>query len=291
MSDFIDKIKFKNSDCSLNQQPPQIINERYVNLYVKIADTCNANCPFCVYHNKFPNFIFDFKKFKYIINTLLRNDIEIHKISFTGGEPTTNRSGLHDVIKFLGHLPIKPFIVVNTNGFRLDWLTTLDGIDSIALSRHAVSDNDQYQIMNTKTCPTASNIQFHASDKIHLTCNLINGYIDSVYKVEEYLEFCQSIGIYDVGFVSLMKVNHYCEQHHLDFDDIKIETSGRVACNREWNCTDICKCKNYLYLPTKGTRLVKFYSRYRCKDNVDMGSTLVYDGTSLRTNFSSDVLI
>lgn len=56
--------------------------------------------------------------------------------------------------------------------------------------------------------------------KIHLTCNLIRGIVDSEKAVIAYLEKAKSLGVYDVGFVSLMKVNKFCEDNHVDFSDI-----------------------------------------------------------------------
>ena len=38
---------------------------------------------------------------------------------------------------------------------------------------------------------------------------------------------------------------------------------------------DVCKCKNFLYLPEKGNKVIKFYSRYRCKNEVESGSIAI----------------
>ena len=38
-------------------------------------------------------------------------------------------------------------------------------------------------------------------------------------EIIKYLEFCNEIGVNDVGFVSLMEANNYCKSHFKDFND------------------------------------------------------------------------
>lgn len=290
---FINKLQFKDVYCSLNGAPGEPVPHKYINLYVKIADTCQSNCKFCEYHNCESNYQFDIIKFFDIINYFIANNVKITKVSFSGGEPTTNMVMLKRCIEFLNNLIEPPFIVVNTNGFRLNQLNAIDGIGSIALSRHAISDYDQCDIMQChhSQIPTASQIHAIASDKIHLTCNLIRGNIDSVSEIVNYLEFCQSLNIYDVGFVSLMPANEYCVEHFIDFDSIQFDSiSDKLISVKEWAFGSICRCKNFIYLPKNGKRLVKFYMRYRCKCTSPMPSNFIYDGNNLRVNFNSEVI-
>lgn len=288
---FTDKIKFSTHYCSLNGAAPQRMKERRLNLFVKIADTCNASCPFCVYANNDSGFKFNFDKFSKIVHELITDGIHINRISFTGGEPTTQ---LRDLVKCLDFLDIchpHTFIVVNSNGFRLKEIINHRNVNNVSFSRHAISDIDHQKIMKTHTVPTADELcEFSLSNKIHLTCNLIRGNIDSFSKAIDYLEFCKTIGVYDVGFVSLMKTNIFCENNFIDFDNLLIDEEV-APCNRTWNDGDICKCKNYLYLPKEGRKPIKFYSRFRLKPECDSGGTVIFDGQYLRPNFGSIEII
>lgn len=287
---FVDLLNFKHKSCIFNNSIEEEIPYKYINLYVKIADKCNARCKFCEYHDKDVNFIFYFDKFTHIIKTLEQEDIHIHKVSFTGGEPTLNLYDLRKCLEFLKSLKFPPFTVVNSNGLSLKPLIDDENLDNISLSRHTVSDKEQFELSGTKSIPRAIELMEYGDvAKVHLTCNLIKGYVDSSEKIIEYLEFAASLGIYDVGFVSLMQINKFCEQHHIDFDDI-IFKDQRIVCNKEWSYKDVCKCKNFLYLPEKGNKVIKFYSRYRCKNEVESGSNYIFDGKYLRSNFGGSIL-
>lgn len=289
MKNLIDNIKFKQYFCSLNGNIPEKTSQKRVNIYVKIADSCNAHCPFCIYANKKSDFKFDYHKFFNIIDYLKSNNVFINKISFTGGEPTINIFPLSICLDYLNNHP-KIFVVVNSNGYDLDYLLEQPRVNNVSLSRHAITDNDNYSIFRTSSVPSANKIKTSKNkQKIHLTCNLIKGIIDSQTEIVNYLEHCAEIGISDVGFVSLMKTNKFATEHCVDFEDVIQETEDLIVA-KTWKCEDKCKCKNYVYLPQIEKKLVYFYSRYRLKENVDTDGLLVYDGEYLRTNFNSNIL-
>lgn len=290
---FVELLNFKHKSCIFNNSIEEDIPYNYINLYVKITDNCNIKCGFCEYHNKDLNFVFNLPKFRYLIEKLTKENIHIHKVSFTGGEPTLAYNILFNCIDILKELQYKPFIVVNSNGNNLVHLATEPCIDSISLSRHAVKDTDCTRIANGKiklANDIRSIIKKTKCSNVHLTCSLIKGYVQDEKSVLDYLEFALSLGVHDVGFVSLMKINTFCEEHHIDFDDISFSTQ-QVVCNKEWSYKDVCKCKNFLYLPKKGNKVVKFYSRYRCKNEADSESNYVFDGEHLRSNFGGKIII
>lgn len=292
MLTFVNLLKFKHKSCVFNNIIEEEIPYNYINLYVKITDVCNINCSFCEYHNKEVNFTFDLDKFSYLIEQLTKENIHIHKVSFTGGEPTLSYHTLFACLKVLKELKYKPFIVVNSNGNNLVHLVEEKCIDSISLSRHDIKDNECKQIANgrIKLASDIKNIIKNSScSKIHLTCNLIKGHVQDEESVVKYLEFAASLGIYDVGFVSLMKINDFCRNNHIDFDDISF-INKRIVCNKEWAYKDVCRCKNFLYLPKTGSKVVKFYSRYRCKNEMDSESNYVFDGKYLRSNFGGKII-
>lgn len=289
----IDGIKFKKLDCQLNGLPPYEVTEKYVNIYVRIADKCNANCPFCVYHDKDKAFEFDIYKFNEMMSGLDAAGVKIEKVSFTGGEPTTNYSTLRACIEDVRKLSPETFIVVNTNGHALERLMELSGlIDSVSLSRHHYSRIKNENVFRTSTVPAgwmiikANNIL----KNIHLSCNLIKGYIDRRSEITKYLEHAKNLGIYDVGFVSLMDVNAYTKSNFIDFSDLNIDIEDNIVNNKEWSNNGICKCSNFLYLPQYGKKVVKFYTRHRCAQNEASESNLVYDGKFLRDNFGGKII-
>ncbi len=86
-----------------------------------------------------------------------------------------------------------------------------------------------------------------------------------------------------------MKVNDFCTKHHVDFNDIEFKDPS-IVCNKEWTYSDICRCKNFIYLPEEGTKVVKFYSRYRCRNDAEAESNYVFDDGYLKDNFSGKII-
>lgn len=279
-------LKFKTAYCALNDYEPMEVDHKYVNIYVRLTDSCNAHCAFCVYCSE--KCRFNIVKFKQSVAKLLQNDIVINKVSFTGGEPTLRTARLDACVSYIREVSPDTFIVVNTNGVNIDAIP--EEVDSIALSRHHYNDAINYSVFDSKILPSTMMLDmFKHKGKIHLSCNLIKGYIDSKEELYKYLEFAASVGIYDVGFVGLMNVNNYAKKHFVDIIKLNVE-SDRLVCNKVWHYKKSCKCKNYLYMPKAGNKLVKFYARHRCKHTTDMGSNIVFDGEHLRQNFNGKII-
>jgi molybdenum cofactor biosynthesis enzyme MoaA len=126
-------------------------------------------------------------------------------------------------------------------------------------------------------------------DRIHLSCNLIKGYIDSPDEIKKYLDNAANLGIKDVGFVSLMPVNEYCKEHFIDYNDINFDNIEEMFSSTDYNYDDRCRCRNYLYLSNDGTP-IKIYVRYYVDGNFCL-STLVYDGKNLKQGFRGSIII
>lgn len=288
----LSKIEFKQYYCQLNNGAPVKIDEKYVNIYVKIFDKCQADCPFCIYHNTDPNFKFYFKGLEDVLKAFKKQKVRVNKVSFTGGEPTANMKLLSKCLRLVKKHDENIFTVVNTNGYHLKELSK-EGkrIDSIALSRHHFSDELNFSIFDSCFIPTADLIKEvqQKTGNIHLSCNLIGGWIDDKDKMVAYLNFASKVGVYDVGFVSLMSATPFATRRFIDFDKINL-TSENVTRNMDWKQGDSCKCSNYLFMPKKGNRLVKFYARHRCNQSAISPSNLVYDGKNLRDNFNGNII-
>lgn len=282
------KINLRSEHCSKNKEVPAKIDQPYINLYVQMTKACNATCKFCAFKDQHQEF--DFEKLQLILR-YIDIDIKINKVSFTGGEPTTQWDKLLDCLIYTKTLDDTIFTVVNTNGLRLDKLNKYqEYIDSIALSRHHYNDTVNNEILGFKAPSTEYINSLKHKDKIHLSCNLIKDYIDNTEEVINYLEFASQIGVLDVGFVSLMKVNDYCKEHHIDFNSLDFKDYKNIFINREWNNKEMCRCRNYLYASTTTDEIVKVYSRYYADRN-NCESQLVYDGQYLRDGFNRRIIL
>ena len=275
------KLNFATTYCRLNNKKIQKVEQPYINLYIKVTDWCNASCPFCEYRGLGRAFNI-YKLFESIKE--INKTIRINKVSFTGGEPTTSGNLLLYLIKEIRELIPEAFITVNTNGYRLHHLLSAD-VNSIALSRHHYDDkrNDNIFKINALSAEALRSID---PSKIHLSCNLIKGEIDSANEVEKYLSFASSCNIHDVGFVGLMPVNDYCKTNYVDFNKLSFDKKHIIK-YKTYRRTTVCKCSNYLYI--KAGAMTLFYNRCVLKPDDTVGS-LVFDGQHLRSGFNQTII-
>lgn len=282
------EIKTKTHFCSLNGRKTTKVIEPYINIYVRLTNRCQADCAFCQYKNNKCTNTFDFYKFYFAICEI-RKQVKINKISFTGGEPTLLLPELMQCTDFIKRLDKDIFVVVNTNGFNLTRFNAdnIKNIDSIALSRHATKDVDNYAIFKTSDIPSRENLEKLPEiikNKIHISCNLIKEQIHNAKTISDFITAYSNIGFYDFGFVSLMKINKHCEEQFIDFSDIDFSSIDNMMNVKSWNKNNSCKCKNYLYCTSSG-EISKVYCRYYC-DNNNVESTLVYDINVLKNGFN-----
>ena len=182
---------------------------------------------------------------------------------------------------------------VNTNGTRLKELQGMETLDNISLSRHHYKDSLNQEIFGIKSVPTLDDIKsFEDKTKIHLSCNLIKGYIDSSEQVLNYLEHAAKLGINNVGFVGLMGINSYCKEKFIDFADIEPQQSEVFTKTRCFNNISettnevCCKCSNYLYT-SKDFKLISMYNRHAIKNN-EIADYLVYENNILKQGFNGN---
>lgn len=287
------EINYKTRTCGLNGEGPRDIEVPVMNLYVVLTRSCNVNCRFCTFHSG--KSAFDIEKFKSCVNEISKQ-FYIGKVSFTGGEPTLNVESLKAAVDVLKQADKHIFTSVNTNGTNLECLKGIDNLDNIALSRHAIKDVDNEYLMGNPIVKIASRsdiLSFQEKEKLHLSCNLTKGFIDSADKVVEYLEFASELGVDDVGFVSLMPVNEFARAKFIDFKDLKFNLGSRFINNKRYCKYEseqvVCRCNNYLYT-ARNARVVMMYSRYV----IDSGSVtdyLVYEDNHLKQGFSGEVII
>ena len=282
-------IKTAKYYCRLNDNPLIEIKEPQINVYVRLQNTCNANCNFCEFCGEPKKFNED--KFKKLL-TKIYKIYKINKLSFTGGEPTLDFSLFKRMLGFVNELDKNIFTVVNTNGLHLNELATLN-LNSVALSRHHYNDGINQSIFKTKI-PTTKDIAdyikkqelLYGKSNLHLSCNLQKDYIGNKEEVKNYLTWCSLQEVTDVGFVGLMNVNEYCKKQFVDYDILKIPDKKILQTkhySKEENQKVTCKCANYIFA---GENLVNFYCRYYVCNNTE--NVLVYDIDTFKNGFSGN---
>ena len=285
----------KDHHCNFNDHPGLNIDEPYVNLYVRLTNICTAKCKFCEFHAD-KSTEFDIYKFLYTIARLSK-EVRVNKVSFTGGEPTINVELLNRLLKEVKGIDPTIFTVVNTNGWNF---TKIDPeyVNSIALSRHHILNHINNQILGLAPYGIwVSNFKdienYPHKDKLHLSCNLIKGYVDSKKECRDYIEYFGQRGVQDIGFVTLMNVNEYAHTHQVDFSDIKLDEMSDTIKSQSWRKVEEgkvkCKCCNYLTFTQNGN-IVKSYARYY-SDRSECKGILVYEPDGKLTNgFEGEII-
>lgn len=278
----IKDIKIRKKACLLNNEENYNISN-IIGLYVVADRKCNANCDFCEFRSGISNI--NLEKLKKTI-LKLKEKFNIPIIHITGGEPTLKIEKLKKIVDTIKSID-DTIISVNTNGINLNKLIDIN-IDNIALSRHAISNEDNFKIFGTNNIATDKDIEKFPKNRLHLSCNLIKGYIDSEKKLIDYLNKYGNMGVYDFGFVSLMKINEYCKKNYVNdkiFNNFKLVRHYKKIDNEELKC----ECRNYLYTTNQG-KLVSFYKRAVIQSNLSETSYLVYENNKLRNGFGGEYI-
>ena len=313
MENLRDKVVFIKNSCEYKYDNIHKYIDPEVQLYIVFGYECNADCDYCIYHTKQEcsktKNVVDPVKFAKLLDTLNDNNITISDIHITGGEPTLDFDNFVEILKIIKEKSRKwSKVTVNTNGInlnRMGYLINTRLLNCIALSRHAIDDKENEEIFKTSDIPQLEDIrQFNGDNKrgLHLSCNLINGHIDSQEKVKDYLEMAADLGVFDVGFIGLMPKNEYCKQQFVDFRQLDIENIPNVMktmthINRDGSIIKdgkpageiLCTCQNYLY-KSSDNRLVSFYHRFAVQSK-QIVSMLVFSDNKLRLGFNGDVIL
>lgn len=282
------KIIFSHKSCENENGIISNIDCNEIDLYIVMTRICNVNCPFCTYHQNKEISPVDIDKVKETLDELSKI-CYVRTIHFTGGEPTLKLDKIVEICEYAKKIFPSVITSVNTNGSFLSSLGGLQCLDNIALSRHHYDDEKNREIFKSNLPPTSEAIaSFPDRAKIHLSCNLIKGYIDNEQKLEDYLEFSSHIDVNDIGIVSLMdnckySIDNFVDFEKFDLSKIKNLQKCRCYCNKDENNIPLCKCENYLYL-SKNMHLISMYHRYAIKHN-DIASYLVYENNQLTQGF------
>lgn len=287
MNIFGHEIPMKVQPCAYNgiEQKP---DADYVNIYVRITDHCNASCSFCEFRDNTNTKPFDFYKLYYALNEI-NKQVRINKVSFTGGEPTIEWELLNKCLKMVKNINSNIFTVINSNGFAMNKID-FEHLNSFAMSRHGIaSANDSIFKCNVRNDEYLSNLDESIKDKIHLSCNLIKGHIDSNEKMYEYITHYSKLGFHDFGFVTLMGVNEYCKQNIVDFKKLDLTAMKNTIRACTFNDRNACFCANYITHDDNG-ELNRWYARHYC-DSTKAESVLVFDIDHLKIGFNGATIL
>lgn len=288
---FDNRISIKSRGCNYGSQRPTWIPPA-VNLFVKVTNGCNAHCAFCSNAGCGGiNAEFDYDKLWRIVDELRANRILVNRVNITGGEPAT----VPDIVYcILEQASVKRYedihLHLNTNGLLATSQTLMrhHRWNSISMSLHNYDIDILSAIYGTQISNDAFRFNGVNMGIVNASCNLIRGYIDNSTEVEKMLRFAISLGLPRLGFVALMKVNDYCQEHYVDFDEIDFETIPHLYFTESRNRGANCKCSNYLY--NHNGRILEVYMRNYANPNY-CESSLMFDGQYLRQGFHDDNII
>lgn len=306
---WLDKIDYKTESCLSERyidgtKPSYIAPVKYVNLYWKIGDRCNADCAMCAYHSNHTIVSHDIDKLVYICEVLYQNHL-INTLHITGGEPGLYIDIIGKTVENIRKFDKDVLICTNSNGINLsnyvDMMLDTD-MDIVNISRHHYLDDKNNEVFRTNTVAQTDEISKVVEkvytkfpDMIHLNCVLMRDYIDSLDGIVNYLEYVARMKVLVSAFVNLMTINDFCKSHYIDFLDLENEflKLPNVSKTRSYRKKDNgCRCCNYLYQSTSKEsfgHLISIYNRHVIKRDSSTG-TLVYDGEYLRQGFDGKII-
>ncbi len=293
---FDDELTVKDYFCSTNPNIEEKSSPS-LRLYIKLTDSCNADCLFCA--NKgcedFGNL--DLKKLEFVIRYLISKKL-LHSIGITGGEPMINPDKLNDLINLIYSIDSKIEVQVSTNGYNLKLFKEFDNVndlESIHISRHHYLDEINQAIFKTKNIASTEDIialQEFLDDKkiININTIVMKDYIDSLKEIKKMLNYVGEIGVYKNGFISLMKCNDYSKEKFINFNDIFNNLDENFFNGHHFYSKEYCECVDGIYL-TDNNKLVEYYARMVKECNCPYTNQLVYTSDNkLKAGFSGKVL-
>ena len=145
-------------------------------------------------------------------------------------------------------------IDIVTNGIHFHSFTGLRNIsslDSIHLSRHRLTDKDNDQLFGfcTVTWEEIRKTLAGMNDPgaVVLNCILMKDGIDTVEKVEEYLEIAASAGVRNVSFIGMSQCNEYCTENYIDPFALALKEHSRFHIWTQFHDYDYCGCRSGSY--------------------------------------------
>lgn len=196
------------------------------NLNIFITNVCHNNCDFCINRDYSNTDILDKDYFNSLEKVLRELKGKGFEITITGGEPTLLKKRFVETLRLCKEYGF-PCRTVSTTGLLLTekyegkslcrHLIENDFIHNINISRMAISDFENEKIFNCKN--NTRNISnkdisklatyFKLNDaEMRISCNLLEGFIDSFPKMLEFVDFYRNLDVETVMFRELEGVGN-----------------------------------------------------------------------------------
>lgn len=267
-------------------------------LYIKLTDTCFANCQFCANEQSKDFGKIDLKKLAFVISYLKEQNL-LHGISITGGEPMTNPDKLFQVLDLIYQIDKDMDVAISTNGYHCREFKNYDkvnNLESIHISRHHYDDRKNEEIFRSKNIATTEDIidlEQSLTDKkiININTMIMKSGINSLEEIKKMLTYVGDIGVYKTGFVALMKCNSYAEKEFINFNDIFEHLDKNFFPGHHFYSREYCECVDGIYL-TEHQKLVEYYARMVKDCNCPYTTQLVYTSDNKVTaGFGKKILL
>lgn len=285
------KIDVKEYGCSM----PGISRGRIphsVNIFTKVTAGCQARCPFCSNAGTVPlRKPFDIGKLSAFVTELMENGVLVNKVNITGGEPSIVPDLVGSILDEFSTDRLRGIHMhLNTNGLSRESRSLMrhPRWNSISVSLHHYDKARLSELYGFEVTEEAMAFDGMDQEKMNASCNLIRGYVDSADEVHRMLDFAVDAGIKRIGFVSLMKVNPWCADHFVDFNEIDIESIPHVYFTNRMDRGADCCCSNYLY--NRNLKVLEIYHRNYANFRY-CESSLVYDGAYFRQGFHDENIV
>lgn len=283
-------VTLKTTGCSKANHTPERVYPA-VNLFVKVTNSCNARCRFCSNGcNAGTNETFDYNRLWLLIDELRNRGVLVNRLNITGGEPALVKDRVFDILEAASQKHNRDLhLHLNTNGLLPDsqMLMRHPRWNSISMSIHHYDINRLSEIYGVRITPDAFDFRNINLSKVNASCNLIRGYIDSAVEIERMLRFATHLKLPRIGLVSLMKINSYCCERFIDYEDIDFQSIPNLSFI-ESHFSKSCSCSNYSF--KSGDKSLQVYIR----KNLNPGfceSSLTYDGRHWHQGFNNENII
>ena len=256
--------------------------EPSLRLYIKLTDSCNANCSFCANETSKDFGTIDFSKLEFVIR-YLKEEKCLHGISITGGEPMINPEKMNLLLKLIWSIDKNIEVAISTNGLNLREFANMEqvnNLESIHISRHHYDDDKNREIFKSHTIATTDDIMFlqeKLQDKQILNINtlVMKKYIENLDEIKKMLNYVGDTGVYKNGFVSLMKCNSFSQEHFINFNDIFKNLDSNFLVAHHFYSSEYCECIDGVYT-SENAKLVEFYARMVKECSCPYTTQLVY---------------
>jgi organic radical activating enzyme len=169
-------------------------------LDIKIINTCNGNCPFCIEAKGFiPKDVSSAEKLAESVNGQ-----NINTLLILGGEPLL----YPDIVKFVFLIRKDINIIITTNGSMLTpdlakGLTPYVKGMNISIHHSTSAKHRELTKIDLNGDTLYKSVQAFGPDKIRINCNLVKGYVDSTKEINAMYDLTKRLGVTKIKFAEL----------------------------------------------------------------------------------------